>query len=148
MNVHISNFVFSLCSCHSKTMFSKSLDICDANPKFNKEERYTTPTICSSPIPHCYSLKMQYLPFSLGIYLLALFRFPVEGREKKIAVFCIITVCRLDLAHQSSDALFCARGKGRQRSCIFNSCMEENIATGTPLHKKCNQYKHLLQHSC
>ncbi|KAH0620980.1 hypothetical protein JD844_021930 [Phrynosoma platyrhinos] len=42
MNVHISNFVFSLCSCHSKTMFSKSLDICDANPKFNKEERMTS----------------------------------------------------------------------------------------------------------
>lgn len=72
MNVHISNFVFSLCSCHSKTMFSKSLDICEANPKFNKEERYRTPTICSSPLPHCYSLKMQYLPFPLGTNLLAL----------------------------------------------------------------------------
>lgn len=41
--------VFSLCSCYSKAVFSKSLDIAEAHPQFSKEDRYTPcPSIPSS----------------------------------------------------------------------------------------------------
>lgn len=44
-----SNSVFSLCSCYSKAVFSKSLDIAEAHPQFSKEDRYTPcPSIPSS----------------------------------------------------------------------------------------------------
>lgn len=48
----VSNSVFSLCSCCSKAMFSKSLDIAEAHPQFSKEDRYTPcPPIPRPPAP-------------------------------------------------------------------------------------------------
>ena len=47
-----SNSVFSLCSCCSKAMFSKSLDIAEAHPQFSKEDRYTPCPPHPPPQPH------------------------------------------------------------------------------------------------
>lgn len=46
-----SNFVFSLCSCYSKAVFSKSLDIAEAHPQFSKEDRYTPCPPAPAPQP-------------------------------------------------------------------------------------------------
>lgn len=46
-----SNSVFSLCSCCSKAMFSKSLDIAEAHPQFSKEDRYTPCPSVHPPSP-------------------------------------------------------------------------------------------------
>lgn len=46
-----SNCVFSLCSCCSKAVFSKSLDIAEAHPQFSKEDRYTPCPPAPAPQP-------------------------------------------------------------------------------------------------
>lgn len=98
-NVHTSNCVFSLCSCHSKTMFSKSLDISEANPKFNKEERYKHWQYVPLLYLTAETLKMQYLPFLCGDRAVLSFLFREKQREWDIysSTLCVFLYSTIHL---------------------------------------------------